>query len=50
VASLSTPCDFARPETFICPSGSPICVVMPTRLPMTSATPGMFAHPPQIRT
>ncbi len=49
MASFNTPWERALEETFIIPSGLPIWVGMPTRLPMTSATPGMLAQPPQIR-
>ena len=49
VASFFTPCASARVEIFIWPSGSPRSAGMPTRLAITSATPGMFAQPPQIR-
>ena len=49
MASFFTPCARARVEIFIWPSGSPRSAGMPTRLAITSATPGMLAQPPQIR-
>ena len=49
VASFFTPWARAAREIFIWPSGSPCSAGMPTRLGITSATPGMFAQPPQTR-
>ena len=39
----------ALDEIFICPSGSPTSVGIPTRLEMTSAIPGILAQPPHTR-
>ena len=39
--SLCTPCDLAFDKIFICPSGSPTSVGIPTRLEITSAIPGI---------
>src|ERR1700753_1030511 len=48
VASRCTAWALAREDSFIWPRGSPFSAEIPTRLEITSATPGMLAQPPQI--